>query len=271
MNGVAALDRRDGPGGSPGSTADLLDFPLAELRRPRGVRCAVPDIFADALPTGRAGKISFGVRVPGVAPTPRRAGRLRSRPVTEMAAVPETFRQAVAAMAAPAERTGVAVSEVRPPKRLAPWAYAVAAEANGPADELATARLVLLHDPDEPDSWNGVLRLVVYLRAELDPELAADPLLPGVGWSWLTDALHEAGAAADRLGGTVTLTSSARFGDIAGPPRSHDLELRGSWTPGGEDLGAHAIAFQELLASAAGLPPEGVSLLNQRAGGAAPR
>lgn len=181
--------------------------------------------------------------------------------------MPEMFRQAVAALAAPAPRSEIELSEVRPPKRLAPWAYALAAEANGPAGELATARLVLLHDPARPDSWDGALRLVVYLRAELDPELAADPLLPGVGWSWLTDALEQSGAAAHALGGTVTLTSSARFGDIAGPPRSHDLELRGSWTPDAE-LDAHARAFHEVMASAAGLPPVGVHVLDPRARGA---
>ncbi|MFR9729286.1 DUF3000 domain-containing protein [Saccharopolyspora sp. MS10] len=185
--------------------------------------------------------------------------------MTEMAAVPEKFRQAVAALAAPAPRPEIDVTEVRPPKRLAPWAYAVAAEANGPAGELATARLVLLHDPERPAAWAGALRLVVYLRAELDPELASDPLLPAVGWSWLTDALEEAGADAEVLGGTVTLTSSARFGDIAGPPRTHDLELRGSWTPREDGLEAHSVAFHQLMSSAAGLPPEGVALLDRRA------
>ncbi|MBB5068266.1 DUF3000 domain-containing protein [Saccharopolyspora gloriosae] len=184
--------------------------------------------------------------------------------MTEMAAMPERFQQAVAALAAPTPRAEIEVTEVRPPKRLAPWAYAVAAEANGPAGELATARLVLLHDPDGPAAWAGTLRLVVYLRAELDPELAADPLLPAVGWSWLTEALEDSGAGLDLLGGTVTLTSSARFGDIAGPPRSHDLELRGSWTPHEEGLDAHAMAFYELMASATGLPPEGVAVFDRR-------
>lgn len=181
--------------------------------------------------------------------------------------MPGVFRQAVAALKSPAPRSEIELTEVRPPKRLAPWAYAVSAETSGPADELATARLVLLHDPAGQDSWDGTLRLVVYLRAELDTELAADPLLPAVGWSWLTDALEGAGAAWRALGGTVTLTSSARFGDIAGPTRSHDLELRGSWTPPDAELSAHAVAFHELMASAAGLPPEGVAMLSPWASG----
>lgn len=181
-----------------------------------------------------------------------------------MPAFPEVFRQAVAALKSSDPRPGIEVTEVRPPKRLAPWAYAVAAEANGPAGEFATARLVLLHDPEGQESWSGVLRLVIYLRVELDPELAADPLLPAVGWSWLTDALAGSDALWTALGGTVTLTSSARFGDIAGPDRNHDLELRGSWTAPDAGLAPHAVAFQELMASAAGLPPEGVSMLGPR-------
>lgn len=200
----------------------------------------------------------------GVAPTRPERRRLQSSSVTEMSAMPEVFRQAVAALKSPHPRPEIELTEVRPPKRLAPWAFALATEANGPAGELATARLVLLHDPDGQESWDGVLRLVIYLRAELDPELAADPLLPAVGWSWLTDALEESGARWTALGGTVTLTSSARFGDIAGPARSHDLELRGSWTPVDAELAPHAIAFHELMASAAGLPPEGVSMLGPR-------
>ena len=55
--------------------------------------------------------------------------------------------------------------------------------------DVATGRLVLLHDPAGQDAWDGTLRLVTYVTAELEPELASDPLLPAVGWSWLTDAL----------------------------------------------------------------------------------
>lgn len=181
--------------------------------------------------------------------------------------MPEVFRRAVAALKSAQPRPEIELTEVSPPKRLAPYAFAVAAEANGPAGELATARLILLHDPAGQEAWDGVLRMVVYLRAELDPELAADPLLPAVGWSWLTDALENSGAVWRSLGGTVTLTSSARFGEIAGPARSHDLELRGSWTPPDTELRSHALAFLELISSAAGLPPEGVSVLGPRASG----
>lgn len=156
---------------------------------------------------------------------------------------------------------------VRAPQRLAPWAYAITAEVTGPADVLATGRLVLLHDPDGQEAWDGVLRLVTYVRAELDLELAEDPLLPTVAWSWLTDALSTAGAAHTALGGTVTDTSSVRFGDISGPARSDDLELRASWSPSGDDLAPHGEAFCDLMASVVGLPPVGVTMFTQRNNG----
>jgi hypothetical protein len=179
-------------------------------------------------------------------------------------AEPELFRQAVASLTAFRPRPEIEWDSVKAPQRLAPFAHAIAAEVNGPAGELATGKLVLLHDPEGEPAWGGVLRVVGYVRAEVDAELARDPLLPEVGWSWLTESLENCGAGHTSLGGTVTQTSSARFGDIAGPARNDDLELRASWTAAGPELGSHAEAFCELLASAVGLPPAGVTLLDQR-------
>lgn len=173
---------------------------------------------------------------------------------------PELFRRAAASLAAVRPRPEIQLDVVKAPQRLAPWSFALAAEVNGPADELATGRLVLLHDPEGEAAWGGVLRLVTYVRAELDAELASDPLLPDVGWSWLTDALSNCDADHTALGGTVTQTSSARFGQISGPSRTDDLELRASWTARDPELGAHAEAFCELMASTVGLPPVGVTL-----------
>jgi len=107
------------------------------------------------------------------------------------------------------------------------------------------------------------MRLVTYVTAELEEaELAADPLLPTVAWSWLTDALDGHAAAYRAIGGTVTQTMSTRFGDLAGPPPAADIEIRASWTPEGDDLQAHVHAWCALLASTAGLPPPGVTALH---------
>lgn len=191
---------------------------------------------------------------------------IQSPTVTGMSGAPELFRQAVAALRSVRPRPEVEIAEVRPPQRLAPWSFALSAEVDGPAGEVAMGRLVLLHDPEGEQAWDGVLRLVAYLRVELDPELASDPLLPAVGWSWLTEALESSSAGFRALGGTVTQTSSARFGDISGPPRTDDLELRASWTAEDANLAPHGEAFCTLLASAAGLPPVGVTAFGQRQG-----
>ena len=91
------------------------------------------------------------------------------------------------------------IEPTRPPQRLAPYAYALEAAvvADG-EDDLADGRLVLLHDPAGHDAWQGTFRLVTLVRAELEPEMAADPLLPEVCWSWLTGALEARGLVVRR-------------------------------------------------------------------------
>jgi hypothetical protein len=147
-------------------------------------------------------------------------------------------------------------------------ADAGAGRAGEPLDDLdepdTSGRLILLHDPAGQDAWEGVFRLVCFVQARLEPEQLGDEMFPVVGWSWLTEALEHNGAGYAALGGTVTQTSSVRFGDIAGPRRDDDVELRASWTPTDTDLAAHAEAFCQLVASAAGLPPVGaVSLVHR--------
>lgn len=166
-------------------------------------------------------------------------------------------------------RLEITLFDVAPPRRLAPFAYALGGTAALPPDpdEVASGRLIMLHDPAGQPGWQGTTRMVCYVTAELEPDLAADPLLAEVGWSWLTDAL--AGHAPDytALAGTVTQTSSTRFGALAGPPPSAEVEIRASWTPTGDDPAAHLAAWCALLAATAGLPPPGVSVLPDRSGG----
>jgi hypothetical protein len=177
-------------------------------------------------------------------------------------AAPDLFRQAVASLTSTAVRREVRVEPLRPPQRLAPYSYAISADvlaADG--EELATGRLVLLHDPDGVEAWDGVLRLVAFASAELDPQMGVDPMLPAVGWSWLTGALDERAAAYRAAGGTVTQTTSTRFGDLAGPRTTIELELRASWTADDADISPHVHAFVDMICAAAGLPPEGVTVL----------
>jgi hypothetical protein len=178
------------------------------------------------------------------------------------AAVPAEFAGVVRSLSTAVLRRAVRATPMRAPQRLAPWTHALSLEVVHNQEEVATGRLVLLHDPQGYDAWQGTYRLVGYASVDLEPDLAADPLLPEVGWSWLTDALAAGGAAYLAAAGTVTQTTSTRFGDMpAGPARSSELELRASWTPVGLDLGPHLQAWSELMCAAAGLPPEGVTAL----------
>jgi hypothetical protein len=174
---------------------------------------------------------------------------------------PEAFARAVATLCTVSVRDEILLEELAAPQRLAPYAYALGGTVCRGEDEAATGRLILLYDPAGHPTWQGTHRLVTYVTAQIEPELASDPLLPTVGWSWLTDALRENDARYRVIGGTVTQTISSRFADLAGPPSEADLEIRASWTPADGDLGPHLLAWSGLLGSAAGLPPPGVSAL----------
>ncbi|CAN5292261.1 DUF3000 domain-containing protein [soil metagenome] len=186
----------------------------------------------------------------------------RSRPQEP---VPAVFTDAIASLRTVQPRPEILLDEIVGPATLAPYSHALGAEVSVDGDEIATARLVVLHDPEGQAGWNGVLRIVGFLTAETDAALATDELFPEVGWSWLLEALDTHGAAHTAVGGTVTSTVSTRFGDIAGPQRSVDVEIRASWTALTFDLAGHLRAWLDVLGSAAGLPPPGVRLLGSSA------
>ena len=157
--------------------------------------------------------------------------------------------------------------DVPAPKRLAPFAAAAAATVRRDDADIAWGRLVLLHDPAAPEGWHGCYRLISYLRAEIDPEIAADPMLGQVGWTWLTEALDARTPGYAAPSGTVTRVTTEGFGGKEEEPPIHGYEQRASWSPaagepgadGGDparlDIAAHVTAWCDSLAAAAGLPP----------------
>jgi hypothetical protein len=195
----------------------------------------------------------------------------------DASAFPEEFRAAIAQLRGARLRPEVFCEEMPAPQRIAPFASALSADVTLDGDDIGTGRLVLLHDPAGNDAWEGTFRCVAYTRAEIDPEMANDPLLAEVGWSWLTEALLAHGAAYVASSGTVTKVSSESFGSMSEEDPSAQLEIRASWTPvpgiglgqdGALDLGPHVEAWGELLCTASGLPPvpEGVAPLPSRRG-----
>lgn len=155
-------------------------------------------------------------------------------------------------------RKGVTVEEIGSPQRIAPYSIAIAAEFTDGDDVLATGRLILLHDPAGNDAWGGTFRVVSFARAEVDLEMVADPLLPEVAWSWMTEALEVHGAQHSALAGTVTASFGKSFGEMSGTEDQADVEIRSSWTPGltsTDPLTGHLMAWQDLLGHVAGRPP----------------
>jgi hypothetical protein len=180
---------------------------------------------------------------------------------------PAEFERAVAQLRSAKFRPEVFTEEMPAPQRIAPYASALSADVTSDGVDIGTGRIVVLHDPAGNDAWDGTFRCVAYARADIDPELANDPLLAEVGWTWLTEALEAHAATYTAPSGTVTTVASESFGGMAAEPATAQIEIRASWTPVG-DLTPHVEAWGELLCTAAGLPPvpEGVATMPSRRG-----
>lgn len=184
------------------------------------------------------------------------------------------FGAVVEGMRALAVPDHVLVSEAPPPRRLAPHAHAITAEVDLDDEIVADGRLVMLHDPDGQAAWHGQWRFVLFARATLETEMAQDPLLADVGWSWLQESLADYDVVLTAFGGTVTQTTSTSYGAISDRPVEGQLEIRASWTAvvePADDAAAtaligHAGAWLDLLSVMAGIPPQapGVTRIGPR-------
>jgi hypothetical protein len=185
----------------------------------------------------------------------------------DVTALPQPFRDAVAQMRAARLRPEILCEEMPAPQRIAPFSAALAADVVVDGEENGTGRLVLLHDPAGNETWGGTFRCVAYARAELTADLATDPVLADVAWTWLAESLEAHGADHVASSGTVTRVISESFGQMADDGGSAQVEVRASWTPFG-DIGAHVRAWADLLAACVGLEPvpEGVATLSSRRG-----
>jgi len=148
-------------------------------------------------------------------------------------APPEVFTAAVGGIAALRPRPGLEFEPLPAPRRLAAYSHALSATVTEQQPdgemELGSGRFVLLYEPGGHDEWLGSWRCVTFLQADLEPEIAQDPLLADVTWSWLREALSGLGFAA--LGGTVSRCTSSGFGELAEQGSSTSVELRASWSP----------------------------------------
>ncbi len=146
------------------------------------------------------------------------------RTPAQFTAAVELIRQAVL-------RPEVVVDEMPAPQRIAPHAFAISGDVLVGEDELATGRFILLHDPAGNDAWGGTFRCVTFARADIEADMAADPVLPSVGWSWLTEALEAYGSGYTAGSGSVTVVRSEGFGEMEADGSDAQIEVRASWTP----------------------------------------
>jgi hypothetical protein len=195
---------------------------------------------------------------------------------------PAAFLAALHGLRGARVRPEVTVEEVRAPARVAPFAVAIAGTIERPgfggvlpdagvrpgaAAPEVTGRFVLLHDPEGQETWQGDFRVVVMVRADLDPSLGSDPFLARVAWDWLDEALSGSGARHTLRAGTVTRVASESFGEIDGRPSTLEVEVRASWTPEDASSGSHLEAWSQLMCAVAGLEPRpaGVAVLRRAA------
>jgi len=186
--------------------------------------------------------------------------------------MPAEFRDAVAALRSASLRPEVFCEEMPAPQRIAPYAAALSADVTVDDTDVGTGRIILLHDPAGNDAWDGTFRCVAYVRCEIEVDLVGDPLLPHVGWTWLTEALEAHSAAFHAESGTVTRVATESFGGMIEESGTAQIEIRASWTPTsgplGLDIAPHVEAWGELLCTAAGLEPvpDGVAVMPSRRG-----
>ena len=160
----------------------------------------------------------------------------------------------------------LSVRQVGSPQRIAPHGYALEADILNADTCTGDGRLVLLHDPAGHEEWGGTFRLISYTRAALDHEMATDPLLAEVGWSWVLEAFVDQDATYAALAGTVTCVTNTTFDAKGAQPVAADVEIRASWTPllgARPDIRPHLRAWQQLLYQVSGVPllPQGLTSL----------
>lgn len=169
--------------------------------------------------------------------------------------MPASFTAALESIRSVSLRTEISIEETPAPQRLSPYAVALQAEVVVDDEEVASGRFVLLHDPAGQEPWDGQFRVVSFSKGTVELDIAQDPMLTEVAWSWLQESLDERGALSRAESGTVTRTASQSFGAIEDRPPSGDVEIRASWTPETPDIGPHVLAWADVLARVAGLQP----------------
>jgi hypothetical protein len=203
--------------------------------------------------------------VPAWRHTTTRAPPYPRRVSSDPSEAPQAFREVLRSIRRANIRGDVVLVEAPAPSRIAPYAVALDGEIIVEGDAAASGRFIVLHDPDGQEAWNGTLRVIALVKAEVEPEVGTDELWGQVAWSWIDEALAD--TPHESLGGTVTRVTNEAFGDLKERGRTVQVEMRISWTPLKTEMDPHLDAWATLLASCAGVPPlpDGVTMLPGKA------
>jgi len=171
-----------------------------------------------------------------------------------------TFRSALADLEAGLDlqrglRPELTFEQEPAPRKLAPYAASVTVTVHDGDGDIGWGRFVLLYDPAGQRGWGGPFRIIAHLRVDLEPEIAADPLIGEVGWSWLTEALDARAVGYQLTSGTVTRVVTEGFGAKQDEPATTEFELRASWSPARQEPGAGAAAAGPAAAGPAAAGP----------------
>ncbi|MDO5060170.1 MAG: DUF3000 family protein [Actinomycetaceae bacterium] len=162
---------------------------------------------------------------------------------------PAEFMDALLSLRKVAIPTHLSLSEIPAPTKITPFSAALYVQTPLEADDLPTAsgRFIVLYEPQVNLEWGAKFRIIIQIRAEMDPAIGTDPLLGEVIWSWLHDALDQNTADAHHLKGSVTRELSETFGNLELTRSDVEIELKASWSTSSNDLSYHLAAWLDVV------------------------
>lgn len=170
---------------------------------------------------------------------------------------PAQFKAAALGLTELMLRSELETEQIPAPKEIAPFALAFSAQVPNPADtpmNRGVGRLVFLHNPDEFDTWGSNMRVIAYGKSPLESDVAMQEDAANYWWEWLIRALDYRGAKYSHEAGTITRMTSTGMGSLTTDRENTEIEIRASWSPTEDDLGAHLGAWQDLISGMAGYP-----------------
>ncbi|NDH65128.1 MAG: DUF3000 family protein [Microbacteriaceae bacterium] len=167
-------------------------------------------------------------------------------------------------------REEILVTEIEAPGGLAAHSVAFNCDVKASNEfqkiDLGTGRFVLLWDEEPQESWGSRFRVIIFAKSPLETDIGSEESSTGITWTWLKESLEYLDAGYSAEAGTTTRVISRGFGALSNQADHAELELRASWSPNDSNVGAHLMAWQNLICMMSGFPlhNEGLGRLDVR-------